>query len=62
MGGLFIATSEFCQLVVTFQGVDTAHTRLISTKRFTNLNLDVIVIDKGFHFSYEFEFTSTNEL
>ena len=33
------------------------HTRLTSTKRFTNLNLDVIVVDnRGFHISYEFEY------
>ena len=30
-------------------GLGTAHTRLTSTKRLTNLNLDVILIDRGFH-------------
>ena len=29
--------------------------RLTSTKRFTALNVDVILIDRGFHISYEFE-------
>ena len=32
------------------------HTRLTSMKRFTNLNLHVIVIDLSFHISYEFEY------
>ena len=30
--------------------------RLTSTKRFTDLNLDVIVIERGFHISYEYEY------
>ena len=33
-----------------------AHTGLISTKRFTNLNPDVIVLDRVFHISHEFEY------
>ena len=38
------------------------HTRLTSTKRFTNLNFDVIVIYRGFHISYEFEYFYHNAL
>ena len=35
-----------------------AHTWLTSTKKFTNLNLDVIVIHRGFHISYDIEYYS----